>query len=231
MRVLVTRPAQDAKSFAAHLSAMGHAPLIAPLLSVRFHDGAPLELDDIAGILATSANGVRALARRTARRDLPVYAVGPQTARAARQAGFKRVENAAGDAQALARAVPRWAASGTLLHAAGAGGAGKLAALLGAEGFSVRTAILYEVHAATALPDPVSRALGEGSLDAAFFFSPRSALVFAECVRTAGLGAACGRLAALCISAATAAALSPLDFAAFRIAARPDQEALLACLD
>ncbi len=74
-----------------------------PLLSVRFHDGPPLALDGAQAILATSANGVRALARRSRARDLPVFAVGPQTAEAAREAGFANVKSADGDAEKTGR--------------------------------------------------------------------------------------------------------------------------------
>ena len=96
----------------------------APLLTVQIFDGPKLALDGMQAILATSANGVRALAVRSDARDVPVFAVGPQTADAASQAGFIRVRNADGDAVALADAVSGWAdpKAGALLHAAGAEG-------------------------------------------------------------------------------------------------------------
>ena len=232
MRVLLTRPKQDAGVFAGRLRELGHEALSAPLLRVRFHDGPPLALDGVQGILVTSANGVRALARRTERRDLPVFTVGPQTAREALSAGFVRVESAGGDAVALVGALPRWARAeaGALLHATGAEGAGRLALLLAAEGYEVNTAILYDVVAATMLPQDVVGTLKDGSLDAALFFSPRSAGVFRECILNGHLADTCVRLAAICISRAAAAALAPLSFAEIRIAARPNQDALLSWL-
>jgi len=176
---------------------------------------------------------VRALARLGERRDLPVFAVGPQTAHEALSAGFARVESANGDAVALAEALPRWARAGegTLLHASGAEGAGRLESLLTAKGYEVRTVVLYDVVAATTLPEVAARALQDGSLDAALFFSPRSARVFKDCTLKAGLAAACTRLTAGCISQAAADALSPLSFKEIRVAARPNQDALLASLD
>ncbi len=232
MRVLLTRPREDAEAFAARLQERGHEALSAPLLTVRFHEGPPLILDGVQGILATSANGVRALARRTARRELPLFAVGPQTAHEARNAGFARVESADGDVMALAQTLPRWAraAAGALLHATGAEGAGKLAALLIAKGYAVNTAVLYDVVAATSLPQDVVLGIKDGSLDAAVFFSPRSARVFRECVVDAGLSPLCAALIAACISRAAANALPPLSFGEIRVAARPNQAALLQCL-
>ena len=232
MRILLTRPEEDARIVAERLHEAGHEILSAPLLSVHFHDGPPLDPEGVQGVLATSANGVRALARRTARRDLPLFAVGPQTAKAARAARFEYVENADGDAAALAEAVPRWARAdnGVLLHVAGTQGDGRLAAMLGAKGFEVRTEFLYDVVAASALPAGAVEALSQGTLDAALFFSPRSARVFKDCVVRGRLAETCPNVIAVCISKAAATALSPLVFAECRIAAKPNRDALLACL-
>src|ERR1700742_3714197 len=113
MRILVTRPLEDGTEIARLLAARGHQALLAPLLEPHFQDGPLLEagtdLDGVAAILATSANGIRALGPRTARRDIPIFAVGPQTAKEARDAGFTNVHNADGDARALADAVAGWA--------------------------------------------------------------------------------------------------------------------------
>lgn len=231
MRVLVTRPRQDAEEIAVLLRAAGHAPVLAPLLEVNFHDGATLALDDVQAILATSANGIRALARRSARRDIPVFAVGPQTAAAAQDAGFSQIRNADGDALALADATTRWATpeKGALLHVSGGSGEGRLADTLTQAGFTLRKAVLYEVTTRDHLPPEAAKALAEGVIDAALFFSPRSARIFRDCVSRENL--ACDSVLAACISAATAHALTPLRFAAVRIAAAPNQAALLACLN
>jgi uroporphyrinogen-III synthase len=231
MRVLVIRPEPDAESTAEALRARGHTPLITPLLTVRFTPGPALTLEGIDGVLATSANGVRALAKRTTRRDVPVFAVGRQSAEAALAAGFLRVESADGDAAALADAVPRWLASGTLFHAAGGNSRSNLADALTAKGYAVRHQVLYEVSAATQLPPQAVEALKAGALDAVLFFSPMSAAVFWDCVVAAGREQAVGRLIGVCISAATAKRLPQNAFADLRLAEKPDQEAMLACLD
>jgi uroporphyrinogen-III synthase len=232
MRVLVTRPLEDAGETAALLKARGHEAVVAPLLKIDFHDGPQIDLSGIQAILATSANGVRALSRRTIRRDLPLFAVGPQTAHAAREAGFILVRDADGDAADLVKAVPAWASrqGGTLLHASGAEGGGKLAKSLTAAGFDVRSDFLYEVRAVTELPTLARDALASDSLDAALLFSPRSARTFANCVIHAGLTEAASRLVGVCISEATATGLKPLTLREVRVARRPNQVSLLDCL-
>jgi uroporphyrinogen-III synthase len=228
MKVLVTRPLEDAENTARQLAARGHQALLAPLLATQFTEGDPVSLDGVQAILATSANSVRALARRTDRRDVPLFAVGPQTAAAAEAAGFLHIRNADGDARALALATSRWARpeSGALLHVHGGQGAGALAAGLRGQGFSVREEVLYAVEPQPFMPEAIAALR---AADAALFYSPRSAAVFREHVCREGLPTA--GLIAICISPATAASLEDLPFRALLTATAPNQEALLACLD
>lgn len=217
---------------AADLRALGYDVIAAPLMEIRFREGPAIAFDDVQAILVTSANGVRALARRTARRDLPVFAVGPQTAERARAAGFRTVKSADGDAETLARAVTSWARpeGGALFHARGAHAKGDLTVMLAAAGFRVQSEVLYEAVEAKALPPAAAQALGSGSLDAVLLYSQRSARIFAHCVISAGLQEACGTMAALCLSEAVAAGLAPLQFRSVRIASHPDQAGLFALL-
>ena len=229
MRILVTRPREDGEQIAAKLATLGHAALLAPLLEPHFHDGPELVLADVQAILATSANGIRALIRHTARRDIPIFAVGPQTAEEARAAGFTEVRNADGDARALAEAVTRWTtpAKGALLHVCGEDAPGTLVESLVRRGFPARRAVLYAIAAATALPQDARDALARGMVDAVLFFSPVSAKIFLQVC--AGMQTA--KLIALCISPATAAVLPPGSFAQVCIAAAPNQAALLALVE
>jgi uroporphyrinogen-III synthase len=228
MRVLITRPEEDAVRIAEVLKSRGHEPVIAPLLQTNFHDGPEVSLEGVQAILATSANGVRALVRRSKRRDVPLFAVGPQTDEEARSRGFTAVRNANGDSKALAAATRAWASpeKGALLHVKGAEGDGTLAALLKAQGFDVRTLVLYDV-ADIGLREDARIQLANREIDAGLFFSARSARIFKEVVADLPLQT----VMAVCISAATAAALAPLTFRSVRVASAPNQDALLDCLN
>src|SRR4051812_38556786 len=144
MKILLTRPREDAEETARLLAAQGHEPLVAPLLATNFHDGPPLSLAGIQAVLATSANGVRALAGRTQERQVPLFAVGPQTAQAATDAGFTQVRNADGNAERLGQSAQDWARAdqGTLLHVHGGPGPSTLAESLRRSGFKVQEEIL-----------------------------------------------------------------------------------------
>ncbi|MGH6828569.1 MAG: uroporphyrinogen-III synthase [Rhizomicrobium sp.] len=229
MRVLVTRPIRDGEKIARRLALLGHQALLAPLVSVKFLNPA-LDLKDVQAVLATSANGVRAFCALTRRRDLPLFAVGPQTAAQARDEGFIHVSSAEGDAGALARAVNASVRpeAGPLLHAAGEEAGRELGDSLRRHGFRVVQKHLYRMEAAQRFPDDAAQAMCEAAIDAAMFFSPRSAALFAHCALKEQLPTA--GILAVCISATTAVALEGLALSAIRIAREPNQDALLACL-
>jgi uroporphyrinogen-III synthase len=232
-RVLVTRPRNEARGLAALLAARGMEPVIAPMIEIVDREAAPPRLDGVQAILCTSANGGRSLARASEERTLPVFAVGDATARAARAAGFAAVESAGGDIDDLARLVCARLrpATGRLLHVAGSQIAGDMAGVLGAAGFAVERAVLYEARAAQALASETARLIADGAVNLALFFSPRSAAVFARLARAAGVSGGLAATAALSISATADAALDGLPFLERRIAAAPNQAALLALVD
>ena len=177
MRILITRPIEDAKPLADALEERGIAVLIEPLLEIRRLDDAAIDLDGVQALLFTSANGVRAFAHASPRRDLKAFTVGDGSAEAARQAGFAEVESAKGDVEALAALVVDRlkAEDGVLFHAAGTVTAGDLKARLEGLGYRVRRAQLYEAKIATALSAETRANLNLGGIDAVLLFSPRTA--------------------------------------------------------
>ena len=233
MRALVTRPREDAEGTAAQLAERGVTALIEPLIDIVPVPDAQVEAAGLQGILATSANGIRALARLLPDRALPVWAVGDSSARTARDLGYTAVASAGGDVDSLAALVKARVApaAGALLHAAGSAVAGDLGGALAASGYAVRRVVLYRAQTAERLSDALAGELATGALDVALFFSPRTAATFVTLVGTAGLAESCGRLTALALSPAVAAALAPLPWRSVLTAAAPTQAALLAALD
>lgn len=233
MRALITRPAIDAQPLAEALAGRGFEVVIEPLLEIVPVAGPAPSFAGVQGVLATSANGVRALADKGGRRDLPLWAVGDATAAEARRLGFARVSSASGDVASLAELVAQDAdpGAGALLHVAGSHVAGDLAGRLGAQGFVVRRAVLYEARAARSFSPALRDLLAARQIDVAFFFSPRTATSFVTLARSAALGDACAAVAAFALSAAVAEVLGALAWRGVRVAGQPTQSALLAALD
>lgn len=235
MRVLVTRAEGDAEPLAARLAALGHDSIIEPLMTIRLRDqaarGLAPFLDGVQAALFTSANGVRAFAAATTRRDFRAFAVGDATAAAARAAGFRDVTSAGGAVEDLAALVIARlkAKDGALLHAAGSVTAGDLSGLLQSAGFTVRRAVLYEATPSTSLSAATRAAMTRCEVDAALFFSPRNAATFVRLA--AGLEESCQHMIAVALSAAVAERLHALPFRRVAVATKPNEAALLTALE
>jgi uroporphyrinogen-III synthase len=232
MKLLVTRPEVDADALTQALVARGHDVLAAPLLTIEFIPAALPDLTGVAALIFTSANGVRAFVAASGIRDLPCYAVGDRTAAALQEAGFTTVESAGGDVASLAALIiaRQRRGAGRLIHVAGSHVAGDLAGSLQDAGFTIERAVLYEARSGD-LDAATIAALKAGEVDGVLLFSPRTAQIFVEKISAAGLASTVERVTAWCLSAAVAAALTPLDLAHVRVPATPTQEALLELLD
>ncbi|MGB3811346.1 MAG: uroporphyrinogen-III synthase [Parvibaculum sp.] len=236
MRLLVTRPDEDAAPLIAALHARGHETVAAPLLDIRFLPPPVIPSASWQAILVTSANGVRALAHHpeAARlRAFRVIAVGEASGEAVRAAGFKDVECAEGDVISLAALVLRRLApaAGPLLHIAGSVTAGDLKGDLEARGFSVERIVLYEAVTSQTLPQSARAALEVRGVDGVLLYSPRTARTFATLVREAGLATFLSGVTGYCLSQAVADALAGLPFAELAVAAAPSQAELLKLID
>ena len=232
LRVLVTRPRDEAAELAKALAGRGIATIIEPMLDIHDRDDRP-DLAGVQAILCTSANGVRALARLSDQRSLPLLAVGGSTASRARAEGFAEVHSAGGAVADLVRlACERLRpGAGRLLHVAGSVVAGDLAGDLRGKGFVVERAVLYEARPVAALTAETARVLAAGIVGFALFYSPRTSAIFVRVAKQAGIAESMRFATAISISSVADAALEPLRFRARHIADRPDQQSLLAVLD
>ncbi len=232
MRILVTRPREDAERLAEQLEALGHAIVIEPIFTIEPVPETPLDLDGVQALLLTSANGARAFGMRSPRRDLRVFTVGDATAEAARALGLADVESAGGDVGDLVHLVRAHARpdDGPLLHVAGSAVAGDLAGQLAVDGFDVRRAVLYRAEPVGALSGGTVTALRDRHIDVILFFSPRTARTFVSLAKSAGIAGACDEVAVAGLSAAVVEAAAEIPWAAVETADAPTEAALLAAV-
>jgi uroporphyrinogen-III synthase len=229
MRALVTRPGEDGEALAKALEEIGIASDREPLMSVKILKGDDVDLDGIQAVLLTSSNGVRALAERSPRRDVPVFAVGDATAKTARGHAFKQVHSASGDVGALAGLAAELLEPerGPLVHVAGTEVAGDLAGELTKAGFQCRREVIYETAPARALSAAAIGKLKSGEIDIVLLFSPRSATIFCELVRKARLLRACREITIAALSRTVADAVDEVKWKSVSVAAAPSQDALI----
>jgi len=225
---LITRPEPGASQTARKLTELGLVPILAPVLSIKSCEVDPPE--HVGAVVLTSGNAVQACPE--AMHSYPVFAVGTATAARTIQAGFRHVFNADGDATSLANLIADTIspADGTLFLPTAQRQGGKLATSLRERGFRVTRRIAYQVSAVETLPRIAFNSLRHGQVAAAMFFSGETSRHFVRLLRSAGLIDTVQDVEAVSISERAAMALGSLPWRRIRVAAKPNQDAMLALL-
>lgn len=221
-RVLVTRPAEQAGELVSRLRAAGAEPVLVPMIAIAPTPDGPgvaeavAALDEARALLFTSANAVRVFAARLAAAGRapadapPALCVGPATAEAARQAGFRGVEtpSAQGDAEGMLAALRARGplAGARFVFVRGEAAREVLPRGLAESGARVDQAVVYRTEPAPVDAAALRAALVAGRLDALTFTSPSAARRFVELLDEPARRAAAASVVAA-IGATTAAAL------------------------
>lgn len=234
MQLLLTRPdpGPDGDELETALKDAGHGVARAPLLTIT-HTGTLPVFEGMQALIATSSNGLRAVAPfPEAALRLPLYAVGPATAALARVLGFRRVLEGAGDGHALANLIRAEVdpGAGPLLHLSGDKLALDFAEALGPDGFHIERAVVYRAEPSNGLPAEAVEAIREGTYDGVILMSPRTARVYAGLVESSGIAAEAARLVHFCLSQAVARETRPLGSPKVAVAAKPNSEEMLALI-
>jgi uroporphyrinogen-III synthase len=197
--------------------------VIAPVVEIRALPGAP-DLDDFAGAIFSSENGVKALCAEG--RGRRAWCVGERTAAVARAAGFDALA-AEGDADALVAAVIASGEHGPLLHARGRESRGEVAKRLYAAGIACEEVVVYTQSALPFTPEAQALLRGEAPVLVPLF-SPNSA------ARLAGAMADLEVRAPLLVAAMSPAVAEAWTGPApkhLEVAQRPDAPAMLEALE
>jgi uroporphyrinogen III methyltransferase / synthase len=164
MRLVVTRPAEEAAELVRRLEALGHEVAVCPLIEVEPLGDEPVDVEPYDWVVVTSRNGARELLRRARGRLRQVAAVGPGTAAALRERGVEpALVPSVSTQEGLLAELPRPA--GDVLFAGAEGARRLLADELGAD-----VAVLYrtrELRPAT-FPDADAVLLASASAARAF---------------------------------------------------------------
>jgi uroporphyrinogen-III synthase len=227
MKLLVTRPVEDAQPLAEKLEGLGHEAVIVPLLAINPRDDILLPDLPFQALCVSSANGLAAKADLSVYHHVPFFAIGPQSALEARRQGFDHVHDKGGSVEGLVRTICKCIKpeAGPILYLSGSETTGDLEGKLKTQGFTVSSVIVYD-----ALPCKVAELplLLEGA-DGVLLYSPRTTKLWVAQVESAGLQERAKTLQHFCLSANVAANL-PQGWAK-RISATPDENGMLTLLD
>lgn len=213
---------------------MGLTPIMAPLQDIETLPARLPPADRVAALVLTSRNAIGPIP--PAYRTFPTWVVGDATAERARKAGFTDIHSADGDAMALAALIAgrMRPSDGTLLLVTGQGHGDPLCQRLRQGGFRVIRRVVYRARPAAHLPPAVAAELEESHPSrppiTVLFFSAAAARVFGRLLQAAGMEHTIQNCEALAISPAVGMALQRYPWGVIHVAARPNQDAMLALL-
>lgn len=235
MRLLVTRPEPDASALARALAELGHEAELSPLFETEFVATAPLPIEGVQAVIATSRNAVRAMQRDKnfeTLKKLPLFAVGTATAQLAEEFGFENIHVGEGTAEKLAPVIASSCnkEDGALLHPAGEKLAWDLKGALEVNGFTVLQPVVYRSLEIVRLPESTILAIRNGTLDGVILMSPETAKHFIKLVGDEGLEKEAGKLAYFCLSGSVVKRLEALTGIRVQVANRPTQDDVLALI-
>jgi uroporphyrinogen-III synthase len=193
MLVLLTRAADEAARSAGSLAASGHSALVSPVLEM-VPTGAQWPAGVVDAVLATSTQAFELFSETPewplpeARRLMPLHLVGERTHAAALERGFEGEACIAPDAKALAAEVAAALPMGSrLVYLAGRDRKPDLERGLDDAGQTITLVEVYAAQAADALSEPAIAALQSGGVGAILHYSRRSAEIFIDLARRAGV--------------------------------------------
>jgi uroporphyrinogen-III synthase len=157
-------------------------------------------------------------------RMVPLFLVGAQTGAAARAHGFAGPATVAPDSAALAEVLVSLPAA-RLLYLTGTDRKPLIEEALGVTGHRLIVIETYCAVAARVLTREAVAALREGRVDSVLHYSRRSAAIFTSLAAAAGIDAAL--FTHVCLSQDVATPLLAAGCAGVRIAAEPNEEAML----
>lgn len=223
--VLITRPDPAGTNLANELRTRwgcGVPIVLSPVLRIEWLDQA-IEQRNFKTLIFTSRNGVAALSRLNPECEIPAYAVGDATAKAARQAGYDTTQ-ANGDSDSLVARMIADKVTGPCMHIRGEHTIGDVAARLTQAGIPTQEMVLYR-QVATPLNREALDCLNREAPVILPLYSPRSAtLIFDQLWPDAPVVVAA-------ISPAVAANVPKKANIATIVADRPDGEAMLGAID
>lgn len=233
--ILITRPTEDADRL-AELLRPRFETFSEPMLSIRATQEADALLHEAAALhpqalLATSRHALPLLFHEPELAGVPMYAVGHETAQAARRIGCAEVKHEP-EIEALLALVMRRCSpdGGPLVYLRGREVSLDVAARLKRMGFQVRQQIMYEAEQAQDLSPALIALLERKECSAATFFSQRTAAAFMELAAKAHMIQALPRMHAVVISSKVAEPLGT-GWKSIHVAQQPTLQGVVESVD
>jgi uroporphyrinogen-III synthase len=227
MRLIITRPEEDAEPLAIKLQRLGHDGVVLPLLQIKPRKNITIPERPWQAACFTSANALRAIPYPDSLKSIPAYTVGPQSVSEARHQGFSRATAHGGDVNGLSAYIVSHLKpdNGPIIYLSGNETSADLAGKLKSKGFKVHREIVYDAQ--PSVPEDLATELP--GADGVLLYSPRTTKLWLAALAATSLVDRAAAITHYCLSANVAAAL-PSHFQR-RVAGSPDESGMLTMLD
>ena len=229
--VLIIRPPREAQSLAILLNLKNIKSTLYPLFKPQFLHLPSLNTSQ--ALIITSKNALYALDGHETLKDIPVFAVGEQTASVAKNMGFRTVICGTGTGQDLVLSIlsNTHPERGPLIHLSGEKVTGGLVETLRENGFDAHRQIAYKIEDPSKLPDPLIKDLINKTLTHIMFFSSRTTTVFVNLIKKHNLEEITLHMTSLCLSKNVAEQAMGLPWESVWISPKPTAEAMIGHFD
>ena len=237
MKLIVTRPEPAASRTAEKLRALGHEVAVSPVLEI-VATNTKMPNDDFSMIIITSANALRVLEMQgfdQSMLEIPVYVVGDQTAKRARDIGFQNVHSAAGNAENLAELIKSqfelpMIGKRPTLYVCGEHSTSGFTDELSKFGLIIKVWVNYKANLVDHLTKKSMNFFTAGDLVGVLLYSARSARHFSKLIDRYKIDYTIENNTIFTLSGAVKNALSKDLQKVAKIAAKPDEQSLFALI-
>lgn len=239
MSILLTRPEPQIKNSSSSLINKGFSVFEAPMLVCEALDFSVGDLERYTVLIFTSQVAVRVLSQsyksQISEYKGKVYCVGDKTADFAENSGFKDVVSAGGDVQDLCTLMDTDFPNKSILnhrfiYFRAEDISYDLSAYFQGRGSVLDEVAIYRMNTVKTLEADIQKAVKDGAITHALFYSVRTAQAFIDAVRHVGLDDSLNQIKALSISAAVLGCLQSLDWGDIKVANEPTETALFSLL-
>lgn len=219
MKILITRPIDEAIFLADKLKLLGYSPIISPLLKIEFCCDLNLQnLSQYEALIISSKNAIKAIIE--ADKNVKLLIVGKETTAFARSLGFC---NSIYMGENIAELKNKLSAYNKLLYLSGE----DITDTLSNIGSDIDRKIVYKAKAVISLPPEFIDFIKQDQLRACLFFSARTARLFVEFIKKYALESYCSNIIALTLSTKIAHNLDCINFKSCYVSSESTLESLV----
>lgn len=222
--VLITRPIEQAQTFADSVSAIGYSPLICPLLNIETISTSFEREDCPDAIIFSSSQAIHQLQIPGSWMHIPAYCVGPLTANAAKDNGFQNVIAGTSGIEELSHIIREdMEARSILLYLRGEHVHQDINHLL--PNFNIREILTYRAHPIQHFTPQLLDQFDK--INIVTLFSHRTGLIFKELIEKNALTPYLKNIKLLCLSPSVVDSVKELNWKECHIADLPNQSSMI----